>query len=84
MHFYIVLDTDLFRVLSGNQWTFENSTVQRILLNYLKIFIHAQYHRYGCIEINIECSTFPSIIVLLNGISYWMQLLCTPCMSSSV
>ena len=36
MHIYIILAADVFRALSGNQWTFVNSAVLRIVLIYLK------------------------------------------------
>ena len=37
----------------------------------------------GCREINVEIINFPSIAVMLNEISYWMQIMCTAHMRSA-
>ena len=43
-----------------------------------------QYYRYGCTKNNVECSNFPSTVVMVNEISYSLQILCTACISSAV
>ena len=68
MHIYIVLASELFRVLSRNQWNRSNTWEQRsskIVLN-SSILIDLQYHRYGCTDFNVKFNTFPSAVFMLN------------------
>ena len=90
MHICIVLASDLFRLLSGNQWIRSNIYERRSskdcykLIEKLLSMYTVQYHRYVCTEINVECSIYPSTVAMVNEIFNWMQMLCIACVLSAV